>query len=141
MTFKTRLIAGVATIAMGFGSAVSGAFAQDAAPDPAPQVEAPAAAAPVDDDKLKSFAVAFLEVTKVTQSYQPRIEAAQSDADKQTLQQEAGQEMVEAVNGAEGINIDEYNMIIQAAQTDPELAQKINTHITEAAGQQAPAQQ
>ncbi len=145
MNFRTKLIAGLATATLGLGSALGVAAAQQAtptpAPAPAPQVEAPAAAPAVDDGKLKSFAVAFLGVTKVTQSYQPKIEAAKSDTDRKTLQQEAGQEMVAAVNEAGGINIEEYNEIIQAAQIDPELAQKINTHITEAAGQQAPAAQ
>jgi hypothetical protein len=47
--------------------------------------------------------------------------------------------MVEAVNEADGITVDEYNSIIQAAQTDPELARRINGHLAEAAGEQAPA--
>lgn len=137
MTFRTKLLAGLSTLAIAYGGAFGAAVAQDAAP--APQMEAPAAAPAMDDEKLKSFAVAFLEVTKVTQSYQPQIESAGSDEDRQRLQQQAGEEMVEAVNDAQGISVDEYNMIIQAAQTDPELAQKINTHITEAATDQ-PAQ-
>lgn len=133
MTLRTRLVAGVSTLAILFGAAIGVAGAQETAP--APQTETPAAAPTpsLDEGKLKSFAVAFLEVTKVTRSYQPQIEAAGTVEDQQRLQQEAGARMVEAVNGAEGITVDEYNMIIQAAQTDPELAQQINTHITAAA--------
>lgn len=143
MKFRNKLIAGLATATLGLGTLVSVSSAQEAAPSasPVPQAEAPAPAAAVDDGKIKSFAVAFLGVTKVSQTYKPKIEAAQSDSDRQTLQKEAGQEMVEAVNGAGGINIEEYNQIIQAAQTDPALAQKINAQITEAAGQQPPAAQ
>lgn len=137
MTFRTKLLAGLSTLTIAAGAAFAPAVAQDQAP--APQMEAPAATPDLNDEKLQSFAVAFLEVTKVTQSYQPQIEAAASDEDREQLQQQASQEMVEAVNGADGITVDEYNMIIQAAQTDPELAQKINTHITEAASDQ-PAQ-
>lgn len=141
MKFRNKLIAGLATATLGLGTMVSISAAQEAA-SPVPQAESAAPAAAVDDGKLKSFAVAFLGVTKVSQTYKPKIEAAKSDSDRQTLQKEAGQEMVEAVNGAGGINIEEYNQIIEAAQTDPDLAQKINTHITEAAGQQpAPAQE
>ena len=142
MKFRNKLIAGFATATLGLGTLLSVASAQEGAPgvSPVPEAAAPAPA-PVEDGKLKSFAVAFLGVTKVSQTYKPRIEAAQSDADRQTLQKEAGQEMMEAVNEAGGINIDEYNQIIQAAQTDPALAQKINTHITEAAGQNPPAAQ
>src|SRR5690606_18820546 len=100
-----------------------------------------AATAPaVDDSKLESFAVAFIEVTKVTQSYKPQIDAASTPEDQQRLQQEAGKRMVEAVNESDGITVDEYNQIIQAAQTDPELAQRINSHISDAAGEQPAAQ-
>lgn len=141
MKFMNKLIASLATAMLGLGSLVSVSAAQEAT-SPVPQTESAAPAAAVDDGKLKSFAVAFLGVTKVSQTYKPKIEAAQSDADRQTLQKEAGQEMVEAVNEAGGINLEEYNQIIEAAQTDPALAQKINTHITQAAGQQtAPAQE
>ena len=132
MTLNKTLLAGLSALAFGLGASLGVAAAQETAP--APEMEAPAAAPSVDDDKLKSFAVAFLEVTKVTQEYQPQIAAAGTPEDQQRLQQEAGERMVEAVNEADGITVDEYNMIIQAAQTDPELAQKINGHITEAAG-------
>ena len=136
MTVKLLAAVGFAAIGLAFGTI--GAGAQEAAP--APQMEAPAAApaADVDDTKLKSFAVAFLEVAKVNQVYQPQIEAAKPE-DQQRLQQEAGQKMIEAVNASDDITVDEYNEIIQAAQTDPDLAQRINTHITEAAsGEPAP---
>lgn len=139
MTLNKTLLAGLSALALGFGASLGAVAAQEAAPTP--EVEAPAAAAPsLDDDKLKSFAMAFLEVNKLTQEYQPQIAAAGTPEDQQRLQQEAGEKMVEAVNDAEGISVDEYNMIIQAAQTDPDLAQRINGHITEAAGA-APAAQ
>ncbi|MEO3999252.1 DUF4168 domain-containing protein [Mesorhizobium sp. CAU 1732] len=133
MTFRTKLLSGLSALAIGAGASFGVAQAQE--PAPAPQMEAPTAQAPeMDDTKLKSFAVAFLEVTKVTQAYQPQIEAAGNTEDQQRLQQEAGEKMVEAVSEKSDISVDEYNMIIQAAQTDPELAQRINGHITEAAG-------
>jgi hypothetical protein len=142
MTIHKKLLIGFASLALAAGPALGVAQAQESAPA-APQVETPAAQAPaLDDTKLKSFAVAFLEVAKVTQAYQPQIEAAGSTEDQQRLQQEAGEKMVDAVNSQQGITVDEYNTIIQAAQTDPELAQRINGHITEAAGAEAqqPAQ-
>lgn len=149
MTLNKILLSGLSALAIGLGASLGAAGAQDAvpAPAPAPQTEeAPAAAPQQDDAKLKSFAVAFIEVAKVTQSYQPQIESAGTAEDQSRLRQEAGEKMVEAVNEAEGITLDEYNTIIQAAQTDPDLAQKINGHIAEAVGErqepvQEPAQQ
>jgi hypothetical protein len=140
MTLRKTFLTGISAIALGMGAVLGSVAAQDAAPA-APPVEAPVAAAPaVDETKLESFAVAFLEVTKVTQTYKPQIEAAGTPEDQQRLQQEAGERMVEAVNDANGITLDEYNQIIQAAQTDPELAQRINSHISDAAKDQPAAQ-
>ncbi|MCO5146176.1 MAG: DUF4168 domain-containing protein [Aquamicrobium sp.] len=146
MTLNKILLSGLSALAIGLGASLGAASAQDAVPAPAPQTETPAAAPQQDDAKLKSFAVAFIEVAKVTQSYQPQIESAGTAEDQSRLRQEAGEKMVEAVNEAEGITLDEYNTIIQAAQTDPDLAQKINGHIAEAVGErqepvQEPAQQ
>ncbi len=145
MTLNKILLSGLSALAIGLGASLGAATAQEAvpAPAPAPQTEAPAAAPQqADDAKLKSFAVAFIEVAKVTQSYQPQIESAGTAEDQSRLRQEAGEKMVEAVNEAEGITLDEYNTIIQAAQTDPDLAQKINGHIAEAVGErQEPAQE
>lgn len=139
MSLNKNLLAGAAALAISMSASLG--WAQEAAPTPAPGVESPAAAAPeLDDGKLKSFATAFLQVNKVTKQYQPQIAAAGTPEDQQRLRQEAGEKMVEAVNGSQGISVDEYNSIIQAAQTDPELAQRINGHITEAAGA-APAAQ
>ncbi|MEO3385810.1 DUF4168 domain-containing protein [Mesorhizobium sp. CAU 1741] len=140
MTIKGTFLAGISSLAIAFGASLGIAVAQDAAPSP--QTQAPAEAAQIDEGKLQSFAVAFLEVTKVTQSYQPQIEAAATPEDQQRLQQEAGERMIQAVSDSDDITVDEYNQIIQAAQADPELAQRINTHISEAAeGQQRAPQQ
>jgi len=132
MTIKTNnLLAGLSAVALALGLSFGVAQAQDATPEV--QLEAPAAAPQVDDEKLRSFAVAFLEVAKVNQTYQPQIEAAGTQEEQQRLQEEAGGQMIEAVAQSDGITVDEYNTIIQAAQTDPDLAQRINGHITDAA--------
>ena len=138
MTLNKTLLSGLSALAFGLGASLSLAGAQDAAPQPPAETQAPAAGAQTDDTKLKSFAVAFIEVAKVSQSYQPQISAAGTPEDQQRLRKEAGEKMVEAVDEADGITLDEYNTIIQAAQTDPELARRINGHLAEATG--APAQ-
>lgn len=149
MKLNRTLLAGVTAVAFGIAGSLGVATAQETSPAaPAPEAQAPAATAPqIDEQKLQSFATAFLEVSEVTQEYQPQIAAAGSVEAQQKLQQEAGQKMVDAVNSTDGITVEEYNMIIQAAQADPELAQRINGEITKAAavggasGAQQPAQQ
>ncbi len=141
MLVRKLILAGASAAAMSF--AIPAAIAQEAAPAEQPQSQAqpteqptdqaPAGAATMDDSKLESFAVAFLQVNEIARQYQPQLESAASEEDRQKIQQEAGEKMIEAVEASEGISVTEYNEIIQAAQTDPDLAQRINGHLTGAA--------
>jgi hypothetical protein len=54
-------------------------------------------AAPVSDQKIEAFAVAYLQVDKVRQEYSAKITAAKDDAAKQKLQEEAKKQMVDTV--------------------------------------------
>ncbi|MEX0953583.1 MAG: DUF4168 domain-containing protein [Rhizobiaceae bacterium] len=90
-------------------------------------------AAPVDEGKLRSFAVAYLQVRRVAQTYQPQIEQAADQDEQQRLRQEATTGMVEAVESADGITVEEYNSIFATAQSDPALSQQINAFVSEAA--------
>lgn len=135
-------------VAFGFAIPVSGvALAQESAPAaPAPGAETqPAAPAAQNftEDTLKSFAVAFVETEKVSQEYRPRMAEAQESQDQeqiQEIQREASQKMVDAVESTDGISVQEYTSVMQAAQTDPDLAQKVSGFIQEASGGAAPAQ-
>jgi hypothetical protein len=121
----------VAIAAAGLGAAA--AVAQEAAPGaPAPEA-VPAPSQQFEEPKLKSFAVAFLEVSKVNQEYQPQLQAATDPEEQKRIRDEAGGKMVEAVENTDGISVEEYSQIIAQAQTDPELAQQINTLVQEAA--------
>jgi len=133
MKLTRSSLASAVALALLASPAVSvSALAQDQ-----PQAQPPAAAAPsptqFDDTKLRSFAVAYLEVNKVAQTYQPQLQATKDPQEQQRIQTEAANGMVQAVENAEGITIEEYNTIVNSAQADPALAQKINTMVQEAA--------
>ena len=83
----------------------------------------------VTDAKLESVAKAYIQVVAIQEEYRPRIESAQSAEEAQQLQQEANQEMVEAIEAEDGVTLDEYNTIIQAAQMDEQLRTRLNEHI------------
>lgn len=114
--------------------ALSSALAQQQ--QEAPQImPAPSPdASQFDENKLRSFAVAYLEVSKVAQQYQPQLQATTDPGEQQRIQSEATDSMVQAVESADGITVDEYNTIASNAQSDPNLAQQINTLVQEAAG-------
>jgi hypothetical protein len=134
MNFKMLLAAGGSALAIALAAPAS-AFAQDAAPIEQGAGEAPMAAPALDvtDETLQSFAVAFLQVAEISQEYQPQLESAASPEEQDQVRIEAGERMIQAVEQADGITVDEYQGILQAAQTDPELAQRINTQIAQLA--------
>ena len=77
------------------------------------------------EEKLESFVDAALDVQGVTESFAPRAEAVESDADRQALAEEANTAIRGAIEETPGITIEEYVAIGQAAQQNPELAQRI----------------
>lgn len=83
------------------------------------------AAAPVSDQKLEAFAVAYVQVDKVRQEYSAKIDATKDQAAKQKLQDEAKKQMVETVQASNDISVEEYSSILTAAQSDPALAKKV----------------
>ena len=139
---KHKTIAAAAALGLAIAPLTSvAALAQEAPPPAQPLPSAPAQAAPkVDETKLQSFVVAFLEVNKVGQQYQPQIEAAGGDQAKRAeIQEEASKKMAEAVEKSDGITVEEYSTILANAQSDPELAGQINEMIRQNTTQQAPA--
>lgn len=79
----------------------------------------------VPDAKLESFVVAALAVNDLMEEWSPRIEGAQNEDEANTLRQQAQSEFVAAVEQTEGITLDEYQTIGQAAQQDPDLNARI----------------
>jgi hypothetical protein len=119
-------------------AAATTAVAQDQATS---EMETPAPEAPgassVDDGKLKSFAVAYLEVNRIAQTYQPQIQSETDPQKQEQLRTEAANGMVKAVEDAEGITVTEYQSILTTAQQDPGLAKKIGDFVREAAESEA----
>jgi hypothetical protein len=77
------------------------------------------------DAKLQSFASAVVAVNAIVERWEPQIQAASSDTDKQQMVEKAQQEMRAAVEGTEGLTVEEYQAIGQAAQGDPQLQARI----------------
>ena len=121
---RSKILAAVAALSAGIAFAPN-VLAQGSEQPAAPAIEAPA----VSDDKLNSFAVAFLEVEKIKQEYTQRLQQASSETEQQQIQNEAGEKMLQAVETTDGISVDEYNQIIQSAQADPDLAQRLSNAI------------
>lgn len=131
MHFTKRTLVAAAVLGFAGAFSVQGAVAQGTQP-PATK-EAPATT--FDVGQLQSFVSAYLQVDEITRTYVPQMQEADSTEQQQQLQHQATQEMVMAVENAEGISVDEYNAIAQAAQADPELAMQLDEMIQQATGQ------
>lgn len=100
------------------------ALSQDTQPPQKGQQQA----APISEDQLKSYAVAAAEVQRISAKVQPRIQAAGTEAQKRQIQQQALDQMAQAVR-KEGMSVQEYNEITQQVQTDPQLSQRVQNYL------------
>lgn len=124
MTKRHMPVAALTAAALSLIVINSPAFAQGAAEPQAAQPQQNVTA-PISDQKIEAFAVAYLQVDKVRQNYAAKIGSEQDATNKQKLQNEANQQMINAVETSPDMSLDEYKTIITAAQTNPEVAKKV----------------
>ena len=84
------------------------------------------AQASYEQQKLESFVLAALEVNRLVEEWTPRIQGAQNETEAAGMREQANGELVEAISQSNGITIDEYREISQAAQSDPDLMARIS---------------
>lgn len=78
------------------------------------------------DQQLESFVVAAIGVDEVIREWNPRIQAAEDDAQAAQLREQANAELMEVITQTDGITVEQYQEIGRAAQADPDLAARIN---------------
>jgi hypothetical protein len=82
------------------------------------------AAAQVSDQQIEQFVVAFTEVRNLQQQFTQQLEGVTSQEEAQVLQQQAQQQMIEAVEEA-GLSVADYNMVVAAMEQDEALRDSI----------------
>lgn len=122
VSVRMRQAALVCLSAVVLGTAPA-AFAQTAAPGAPAQAQPQAKPSDISDQKLDATAAALEKVTTVKRNFEQKISAAPA-ADQKRLTEEANGELAKAVTD-QGLSVEEYNSIIQVAQNDPQLRQKI----------------
>jgi hypothetical protein len=120
-------------IAAGMATAlsVSPAIAQEAAAPQAAPADA-ATAAPISDEDVKKFARAVVDVQRIQDELAPRLQGEDAEA-QQAARQEAQQRMIAAVQSHD-LDPDTFNRINQAAQSDPQLVQRISDEVRALSG-------
>jgi len=89
----------------------------------------------ISEAKLESFAHAAMAVNEVIDRWRPQIEAAGSDEQAEAMAEQANAEVRAAVTDTQGITVEEYVQIAEAARADPGLMERINTLITDMAAE------
>jgi hypothetical protein len=108
---SSLVIASVAGAVMLLGAALSDARAQQQQPMMPPELT---------QSQIETFADAALELRQVQQEFDAQMQGAQDAAEVERLQQQAQQEAQQAIE-SNGLTVDEYNAIVQAANQDPQL--------------------
>jgi hypothetical protein len=102
--------------------------AEDATISP-PAAQAPAAAA-VEDKKIDQFADAYLAVQEIQVKANEQLGATNDATKADQVKQSAEDQMIKAVQRT-GLQIDEFNQIVQAMTTDQTLRDRISDRIGE----------
>ncbi len=84
-----------------------------------------------DDATLERFVTAAMDVSTVREDYTARLQAATSEEDAQALVEDANTAMLAAVDAVEGMDVDTYVAIGEAAQQDAQLAARITEIVDE----------
>lgn len=116
MTMSDRSIAAAAALTT--LGAPGAATAQDTAPEPRSEIA-------ISDQKLSAFVTAGINVSEVSGSYRQQIDSAEDEATRRRLREEQTDAVREAVEQTEGLSVEEYVAISQAAQADEALDQRI----------------
>ncbi|MCX2723271.1 DUF4168 domain-containing protein [Roseibium salinum] len=92
---------------------------------PAPETQQPSDYR-LNDETLKAFAQASLDVEGVLNEWTPRIETAEGDEADQ-LRDQANREIVDAVQ-TNGLEVQTYNQIYEFVKASPDVAVKVQQY-------------
>lgn len=130
----SQLLAGTLGAAMLAGAGLADVHAQQQQPPPQPPQQQPAMPSQLSQAQIESFADAALEVQQVQQEYDAQVQSAENPEELEQLQQQAQQDAQQAIED-QGMSLDEYNAILQAANQDPQLYAMIVETMEQRGGQ------
>lgn len=85
----------------------------------------PASEINVSDQELDQIATAYSRIHEIRIELQEKLAEVEDPAAAQQMQQEAGEAMVGAVED-NGLDVQTYNQVMEAVQTDEELREKLS---------------
>lgn len=125
----SQLLAGIAGVVMLTGAGLADVHAQQQAPQ-----QQPAMPTELSQAQIETFADAALEVQRVQQEYDAQAQSTENPEDLAQLQQQAQLDAQKAIED-QGMSLDEYTAILQAANQDPQLYAMIVETMEQRGGQ------
>ena len=92
-------------------------------------------AAEFSDGQLKSFATAWTSINQLAEQWKPQMEATPSEEERAKMFDQFGAAAEQVIEQTEGIGAADYENIMQAAQSDPALQERITAMLQEAQSQ------
>jgi hypothetical protein len=106
------------------GAAVAQGQPQEGQPSYGAEPPAGQQGAQIDPQTLDRFVDAFVAVQQIREDFAARLQDVDSEAEAQAMQQEAQEEMISAVE-ENGLNVEQYNQVAMALQSDPAMMQRV----------------
>ncbi|HRL22036.1 DUF4168 domain-containing protein [Alcaligenes sp. SDU_A2] len=123
MQQSVKAFLAAAAVAFGLSSPLAMAQQSNAASSGAAMPAATQVVKPT-DSQLQQYVGTYKKVAQTAAEYQPRLDAAKTDAERQSIVQEADERLVGVVK-SNGMDLAEYNGISLAIQQDPALRQRV----------------
>ena len=76
-------------------------------------------------EELDIFTDTLLEVAEVREKYTPELQGAENQEEEAAIVEEANQEIMQVIEDTDGMSVDRYTEIAQAANENEELNQRI----------------
>ena len=76
------------------------------------------------ESQLEAYVAAVVRIYEIDRAWQPRIDGAETSGEAVVLTRQATEQMIAEVR-AQGLSVDEYNAITQAAEADDRLYERI----------------
>lgn len=77
------------------------------------------------DQKLEAFVVAVVKVDSLIDTWAPKIQSAENEEQAQAMNQQANDELRQAIEQTDGITIEEYKAISSAMREDSDLLTRV----------------
>lgn len=131
MPFRKTLTTTTAAMALALAAAPLMAIATQPAAAQEMGDYATGGAADYSSAELDAFTTALMEVSVVREKYSPMLQSAQTEEQQAAIIEEANAEMMEAIEATDGMTMESYLEIAQAASEDEALNDRIVSRLQE----------